>query len=448
MKGSDELERVALEANRASAPLKIVQITPGTGHFYCGSCLRDELLVRALRARGHDVMMIPVYLPFVLEDDSAEKTEDPVFLGGVNVYLEHRLRWWHWLPRFVRHWLDRPSFLRWAASRGSMTEAKDLGALTVAMLRGESGPQQAGLDELITWLRDHERPDLICLSNALLSGLARRLREAIECPVVGTLQGEAPFLDALPKVHRDQAWSELQRRAGDLDAFVAVSRYTADLMSERLQLPPERVSVIHNGIALEGIPTAARDASPPVIGYLARMCADKGLDRLVAAFVALRASGTEARLQVAGVQLAEDRPFVRQLQEQLRSAGLGSEVTWLPNCTKAEKLRFLGELSVMSVPATYGESFGLYLVEAWAAGVPVVQPRHGSFLELIEATEAGLLCEANDTASLADGLRRVLEDRCLSDRLSAAGQRAAREYFTMERMADEFEAFCRRSVSA
>ncbi|MEQ8764437.1 MAG: glycosyltransferase family 4 protein [Planctomycetota bacterium] len=447
MTGSEAIMGIAKKEVGSGAPLKIVQITPGTGHFFCGSCLRDEMLVRALRARGHDVMMLPVYLPFVLESEAPPLVsgDAPVFLGGVNVFLQHKVKLWKLLPRWMRSWLDQPGFLRWAAARGAMTEAKDLGELTVAMLRGERGPQEEGLGQLLTWLREHERPDVLILSNAMLSGLAGRLRAELDRPILCTLQGEAPFLDALVDPHRAAAWSEMAARARDVDHWIAVSRFTGALMRERLALEEHRVSVVHNGIVIEGIASSTRP-SPPQIGYLARMCPDKGLHTLVDAFIALRHEhpALGARLHVAGVQLAEDRAYVKEQQRKLRDAGLEADVEWLPNCTREEKLRFLSSLSVLSVPAIYGESFGLYLVEAWAAGVPVVQPRHGAFPELIAHSGGGLLCEPGDASSLAEQLARILNDEALGRRLGAAGQKAAREYFSIERVACDIEAVCRR----
>ena len=51
--------------------MRILHLTPGTGSFHCGSCLRDNALVKALRARGHDAMMVPLYLPLVTDADDA-----------------------------------------------------------------------------------------------------------------------------------------------------------------------------------------------------------------------------------------------------------------------------------------------------------------------------------------------------------------------------------------
>ena len=129
--------------------MRILQLTPGTGTFLCGSCLRDNALVLALRGRGHDATISPLYLPFALEDDAEEEAIDaPVHMGGINVYLQQKLPLLRWLPRFLHDRLDSPRLLRWAAGRSKMTETPGLGAMTLSMLRGEEGRQRAELERL------------------------------------------------------------------------------------------------------------------------------------------------------------------------------------------------------------------------------------------------------------------------------------------------------------
>ena len=102
--------------------MRILQLTPGTGHFYCGSCLRDDALAKALRGLGHAVENVPLYLPFVLEEHGAEERQ-PVHMGGINMYLQHKLPVLGKAPGWVRGLLDAPGLLRWVASRGGMTDA-------------------------------------------------------------------------------------------------------------------------------------------------------------------------------------------------------------------------------------------------------------------------------------------------------------------------------------
>lgn len=425
--------------------MRITHLTPGTGHFHCGSCLRDSDLVRALRRRGHDVTMMPMYLPFVLDDAKADDpSNERVYMGGVNVYLQQKLPILAKLPRGVARLLDSPRLLRWISAHSTMTDAAGLGPMTLSMVRGESGRQAHEIELLIEGLQSTgARPEVIGISNAMLLGLARRLKEATGAYITCTLQGEAPFLDALPEPYRSDVWAELSNRCADVDAFAAVSRSYGDVMSDRLNIPAGKMHVVHNGIELSAdLEEHERHTNPPVIGYLARLCPDKGLGTLVDAFVRLKTAGGIAglRLNIAGAMLPADEPYVRSLKDDLGAKGFAEDVQFHPNIPGSEKSDFLRSLTVLSVPATYGESFGLFVLEALAHGVPVVQPRHGAFPELLEATGGGILCEPDDPASLADGLRSLLEDEARADSLAKHGRAKIHERFTADHMAHRYEA--------
>ncbi|MEM1450677.1 MAG: glycosyltransferase family 4 protein [Planctomycetota bacterium] len=430
--------------------MRILQLTPGTGTFLCGSCLRDNALVLALRDRGHDATISPLYLPFALEDDAEEEAIDaPVHMGGINVYLQQKLPLLRWLPRFLHDRLDSPRLLRWAAGRSKMTETPGLGAMTLSMLRGEEGRQRAELERLVEWASGLERPDVVILSNVMLIGLVHELKAALGCPVLCTVQGEAPFLDALEPRYRDACWETLAERAQEVDGFLPVSRYTAELMGERMRVPADRMHVVWNGVDVETLcpDPSQRDPERPAIGFLARMCRDKGIHTLVEAFVRVREQHPNARLVAAGVVLAEDRPLLDELAKRLEATGCADAAEMLGPVSLEEKIRLLQRVDVFSVPATYGESFGLYLAEAWAAGLPVVQPRCGAFPELVEATGAGVLCEPDDPESLARGLSGLLADPVRREELGRAARTAATERFTTARMAEEVEAALERVLT-
>lgn len=415
--------------------MNIAQLTAGTGTWYCGSCLRDNTLAMAQRALGHEVVVVPMYLPlFTDEPDAAGDAK--VFFGGVNVYLQQKSAVFRALPKWLDGVFDSRPMLRLAARASGMTAPESLGELTISMLRGTAGHQAKEIDFLASSLAARERPDLVVLSNALLAGLARPLKERLGVPVACTLQGEAPFLDVLPEAERREAWSVLAESARAVDGFVSVSRWHAEEMSARLALDPAKVHVVHNGITLEGF-DAAPPEDPPVLGYFARLCRDKGLPVLIDAWLHLRrrASSSALRLRLGGAMTGLDVPLVDALKARIEAAGLGSDVEWHPNVDRLQKQAFLRGLTVFSVPATYGESFGLYAVEALASGVPVVAPRHGAFPELLEATGGGLLVEPDDPLALADGIEQLVTDRARAAALGAAGRRAVHERFGANHMA-------------
>lgn len=423
--------------------MHLVQITPGAGAMYCGNCFRDNALVRELRQLGHEVTMIPLYLPLTL-DEADQSADTPIFFGGISVYLEQKSNLFQRAPQWLRRMLASRKLLAWAGARAAKTRAAEVGDMMLSMLRGEEGRQARELDELIAWLKTQPKPDVICLSNALLVGLARKLKAELGSPVVCTLQGEDAFLDGLPDSHRESAWQLLRARAADVDLFIAPSRYFSELMTRRLSLPPEKVAVVYNGISLEGYEvqsqkSKAQSQSAPVLGYLARMCKEKGLDTLVEAFIVLKQRGNVPRLklQIGGSCGPGDEPFVKALRQRLAAAGYIGEVAFFPNLTRAEKVDFLRGLTVLSVPALYGEAFGLYVIEAMAAGVPVVQPRHAAFPELIAATGGGVLCELGDAKSLADKVEELLLNPGQAQALGAIGQKAVHDKFSVAAMARE-----------
>ncbi len=428
--------------------MKLMLLVPGTGNFYCGSCLRDGWLGSALRKLGHEVVIVPLYLPLVLEEPMDRQK---IRMGGINMYLQQKSALLRHLPRWIANLLDKQGLLRWVARRSKLTEAPDLGPMTVSMLKGKDGRQSTEIRKLAEWAATSHQPDVVVLSNAMLCGAAKAIKQALQRPVITTLQGEAPFLDTLPPPFSDQAWEELRRCAADIDAFVPVSHSYGETMRVKLGVADDRFHVIHNGMDLDGFeddPPSIRERNPKTIGYLARMCRDKGVDTLIEAVSLLKEKGSipDLRLSIAGTMLNEDRPLMEELQGVIRARGWEQDLELLPNIDRAQKLAFLSNLSVLSVPATYGESFGLYLLEAMAAGVPVVQPRHGSFPEILEATGGGILCDPDDPEALAQGLETLLLDETRSQELARHGRRAVLERFTAERMARQFEKVCQATL--
>ncbi len=442
--------------------MNIIQITPGAGTMYCGNCFRDNALVVALRKLGHEVLMVPLYLPLTLDEED-QSAGTPIFFSGINVYLEQKSALFRKAPDWFHRLLASRGLLKWAAGKTAKTRAEDLGDITLSMLRGEDGNQARELNELIAWFKSQSKPDVICLSNALLLGLAHRLKSELGAPIVCTLQGEDAFLDALPETHRARCWKTLAGRAADVDLFIAPSQYFGDLMRQRLGLPAERVRVVYNGINLDGYsnerrgtdnestspvahhPTPITHPSPgaeppaPVLGYFARMCKEKGLDTLVDTYIELRRRDRvkSLKLRIGGSCGPADEPFVDALRARLNGARVLTDVQFCPNLDRPGKLEFLRSLSIFSVPALYGEAFGLYVIEALAAGVPVVQPRSGAFPELIEATGGGVLCNPGDPQALADSIEELLLNPARARSLRDTGRSAVFERFSAAAMATE-----------
>lgn len=413
--------------------------------MYCGNCFRDNALVAEFRRRGHEVLMIPLYLPMTLDEED-QSSGIPVFFGGINVYLEQKLPLLGKMPDWLHKQLASPSLLKWASGRAAKTRASDLGDLTLSMIKGEEGKQVREIDELVNYLRQHQVPDVVSLSNALLVGMARKLKRDLKVPIVCTLQGEDSFLDGLPNSHREKTWQTLSERCRDVDLFIAPSQYFADLMGKRLNIPAEKMTIVHNGLHLDGWKTSDSAPNPPVVGFFARMCREKGLDTVVDTFILLKKRDRikNLKLHVGGAMGPTDEPFVNELKLRLQGSGVLGDATFFSNLTKEQKQEFFRRISVMSVPAMYSEAFGLYLLEAWAAGVPVVQPPAAAFSELVAATGGGLIARSATPEALADGIEEILGDDFKRGAMGRSARAMIEERFTAEVMARNMtEAFAR-----
>jgi glycosyltransferase involved in cell wall biosynthesis len=422
--------------------MKIAHLTAGTGNFHCGNCHRDNALVRALRADGHDAYLVPLYLPLVLDEPEASP-EAPLFAGGINMFLQQKLAIFRHTPRWLDRAFDATGLLRYVSRFAGMTRARDLGEMVVETLRGTDSHQAKEWQRLMEWLIPL-RPDVVALSNGLLAGLAPGIKRQLGCRVICSLQGEDSFLDSLPEPHRKAAWAGLAATARSVDRFVGVSEYYADLMTQRMGLPPGAVAVVRNGVSLDSLAPAAALPVVPTIGYFARLCHGKGLHLLIEAFILIKQRGTlpGLRLRVGGAMTAVDEAYVSSQEARLVEAGVRGDVEILPNIPAEEKAGFLQSLSVLSVPAIYGEAFGLFVIEAMACGIPVVEPEHAAFRELIHATGGGVLCAPDDAGSLAAALEQLLLTPGLAEAVGRRGRAAVERDFSASRMAREFAAVC------
>ncbi len=419
--------------------MKVVYLTAGAAGMYCGSCMRDNTLVAAMRGQGHDALLLPLYTP--IRTDEPDVSELRVFFGGINVYLQQSSALFRHTPWFVDRWFDAPSLLRGMGRWAHRSKPEDLGRLTVSMLKGPDGPIRK---EVCKLLRELERlqPDLVNFPNAMFVGLAPAIRRSLGAKTVCTLTGEDIFLDKLTDPYRSEALALIRRQAPELDAFVAVSEYYGAYCQEHFAVPPARLKVIPLGIRLENdvVPAEKGDAGAPfTIGYLARVCPDKGLHILCEAFAALSRSGRACRLRVAGYLPSSEREYLDGLKTRLTEQGLGLE--YVGEVDRAGKLSFLRSLNVLSVPTAYRESKGIYVLEALAQGVPVVEPNHGAFPEIIGATGGGVLCQPEDPQSLADAIAGLIDDPERARRLGRQGKESICQSFTDQIMAQRTWAF-------
>lgn len=405
--------------------------------MYCGSCLRDNAMATELLARGHDVMLLPVYTPTFTDEPNV--SNDHVVLGGISAYLEQYVPMFRKTPRWLDRIWDSKTVLNLASRRSISTNPQMLGEMTVSVLKGEDGYQRKEIEKLIEWLSVQDKPDVINLPYSLLLGMAGPLKRALKVPILCTLQGEDLFLDNLHEPYRTESLNLIRDQIKYVDSFLSVSQYYADFMPGYLGIPREKIRVVPLGINPQGFELRESKRNAPfTVGFFARIAPEKGLHVLADAYRILRQSGElpAARFEAAGYMAADCKPYLEGVQRRLKDAGLDGEFHYRGVLDRAEKIAFLRQLDVMSVPATYDEPKGVSLLEAMACGVPLVQPRRGSFTEIVENTGGGLLVQPDDPQSLAEGILQIVRNKQFAEELSANAFRGLREQYTAANMAD------------
>jgi len=426
--------------------MRILSITAGAAGMYCGSCFRDNALAVELIARGHEVTLVPVYTPTRTDEENVSRRD--VLFGGISVYLQQYSALFRKLPPFIDRLWDSPRVIGAFAGRAVSADARLLGDLTISMLEGEGGVLRREFDKLIDWTREEPLPDVVNLPNSLLISLAAPLKRALNRPVCVTLQGEELFLNGLTEAYRGRAIDLIRAQVSQVDGFVAVSEYCKEFMATFLEIPRDRIAVVPLGINMVGY--KRRDTSGAFrVGYFARVAPEKGLHVLAEAYVHFRrrTGNARTRLEVAGYMAANHRGYLDDTRGILERGGFGDEFTYRGAVDRAGKLAFLRDLDVLSVPATYDEPKGMFLLEAMASGVPVVQPRRGAFVEVVEKTCGGLLVAPDDPEALADGLYALWSDPERRAQLASAAFDGVRAHYTIAqsagRLLDVYRAYRR-----
>ena len=418
--------------------MRIVHIAAGAGAMYCGACARDMNLFRGLLALGHDVQVLPLYTP--LRDDAAlAPAGGPLFLGGINAYLQQLSPLFAHLPRWLGRALDRPELLSWVAKFAIQTNPTRLGPMTLSVLQGRDGKQRAELDRLLEYLRDDAKPQILSITNSLLSGVAPSVKEAMEIPIVCSLQGEDSFIDGLSGGYRHRVIEQIRANASAIDLFLSTSAAQADVMASLLDIPRDRIAVTRAGIdAASYTSTLPRPREPFTIGYLSVITPAKGLDLLVDAVARLqRDSSFPMRLRIAG-RVLHPR-YWRTLNETITRAGLRDAVDYLDEVDLLDKITFLQQCSVLVCPTRIAEARGMVALEAQAAGVPVIVPNTGIFPEMLARTGGGLLVPAENPAALATALQHLADDPELADTLGKRGASGVQEHYNQRVCAEQVE---------
>jgi glycosyltransferase involved in cell wall biosynthesis len=418
--------------------MRIAIITAGAGGMYCGSCLHDNTLAAALTELGHEVALIPTYTP--IRTDEEDMSIEQVFFGGISVYLQEKFSLFRHTPKFVDNLLSKPALLNLMSKLASATNAKDLGRLTVSMLQGEHGHQKKELYKLVDWLKTSYKPDIVQLPNSMFIGFAHAIKSELGVPVLCAMQGEDLFLDELIEPYRSEALSLLRQHAKNADGFISNSDYYAGFMAEYLAVDRDKIDTVRLGIKLSGHgdqELRVKDDESRVVGYLARICPEKGLHILIQAFHRLHkiyGSGN-VQLKIAGYLSKKDQSFFDEQMQKIEAWGLAEDVEYVGEVDRLGKIVFLNNLDVLSVPTVYHEPKGIFVLEAMANGIPVVLPEHGAFPEFIRESGGGTLVQPDNPDALAAGIQSLLDDAALREQVGQKARSAVTTKFNEKTMA-------------
>lgn len=425
--------------------MHVTIVTAGGAGMFCGSCLHDNAWARGLREAGVDVTLLPLYTPIRVDDENLTSTR--IFYGGINVYLDQHVPGWRYLPRWLTRVLDSPRLINWATGFGVSNDAAELGAMTAAMLRGPNGPQAREGAELVRFLARELKPDVVVFSNVMLAAEAARLKSEFDGLILCSLQGDDIFLEGLTEPWKSQAFELLRPITAAIDGFLLHSRFYADFMGDYLGIPAAKRHLLPLAVDCRGHDGQPRPrGNPATIGYFARLAPEKGLRELVLAGLELNRRRQDFRIVAGGYAPPQFRKYFEEVQRLAAPLGDRFHYAGSPD-TVAEKVALLKTFDVLSVPTPYREPKGLYVLEAWANGVPVVQPAHGHFPELVEAAGGGLCVEPGNPAALADGWSRLLDDEPLRRTLAEAGREQVRTRHDLPALAAQSRAMLERLLN-
>jgi glycosyltransferase involved in cell wall biosynthesis len=419
--------------------MKIVYLITGSGgSFYCGNCYRDMIYLRAIRkVPGITASAIPLYLP---PDDTNIETglDKNVFFGAISMYLREKVPFLRNMPVFLDKFFDSAPMLRMASKRAGTTRTEGLEDMTLNMIKGEDAFPEKELQRLVNYLNKDGKPDIIHLSNALIIGLARRLKKKMDVKVVCSLLNEDDWIDEMAEPYQSKAWKLISREAGNIDVFLTPSLYYKELFLSKTRISLNNFRVIPLGLDPGELTKVERRSNWPSVGYFCRINSQNGFDKLVDAFIELKSADKlpGLTLHVSGGFTGDDKPFIAEQIKKIKTAGLKSYVRIYPEFQGNSKQEFFSNIDIMSVPVRKQDGYGLYILEANAAGIPVVQPATGAFPEIIERTGGGITYSPDSITALSESLENLLNDKELISRLGAVGKEKVLKELSLEKMSE------------
>jgi glycosyltransferase involved in cell wall biosynthesis len=228
----------------------------------------------------------------------------------------------------------------------------------------------------------------------------------------------------------------IAKEAGYVDVFVTPSRYYRELFMSKTGHKGDNIEIVPLGFDPETKEISRTEREPASIGFFSRINRYNGIDKLVDAFIEMKNQDQipGLSLKICGGYTGIDKDFISEQIKKIREHKLEKSIRIYPDFEGDKKLEFFSDVDVISVPVRKYDGYGLYLLEANASGIPVVQPATGAFPEIVEKTGGGIIYSPDTVGALADNLTKLLKDRTLITSLGQKGSEMVRKEFSLEKM--------------
>lgn len=246
--------------------------------------------------------------------------------------------------------------------------------------------------------------------------------------IVSTKHGYNPWRRQWP-----YAWLDRMAAAFQIH-IITISQAIGQWLVQVEGLPAAKMRVIHYALEAEQFrqchppPPLLTTIPCPIIGTVSRLLHQKGVHVLIDAFARCVQHYPQASLLIIG-----DGPERSNLEKQVQACGLAGRVHFLGHLPTPAVSAMMRAFDVFALP-TFGEGFGLVLLEAMAWGRPVVASNVMAISEIVLHGETGILVPADNATALADALLQLLQDKHLRDTLGTAGRHRVEHVFTVARM--------------
>jgi len=418
--------------------MKIVYLITGSGgSFYCANCYRDMLYFRAIKkVPGTTAKAIPLYLPPDSDVNREDAFDKNVFFGAISLYMREKIRIFRNMPQFLEKFFNCKPFLRLAAKLAGTTSSEGLEDMTLNMIEGDNAFRPDEMRRLVNYMKSEGMPDVIHLSNALILGLARQIKKMMDVKIVCSLLNEDDWIDDMAEPYKSKAWKMIGAESVYVDGFITPSRYYKEHFISKTGVKGDNIHIVPLGFDPPEYARSKDLSKPPAIGFFDRISYHNGFDKLVDAFIMLKSRDDipGLTLNVCGGYTGVDKPFITEQIRKIREKGLQKSIRIYPEFSGEKKAEFFNDVDIISVPVRKHDGYGLYILEANSAGIPVVQPATGAFPEIIEMTGGGTTYSPDTVDELAASLKIMLTDRELRTRMGAAGSSYVRLLLSLSNM--------------